>query len=93
MQPGYHNGANAYRGKLGNLLGQAGAHEERRGVVEDGIDAAKLLAQLHHDANDQRRTQRRRANQLHGRYMALGLLGALLGAHLLNVLIHGAGGT
>lgn len=89
----YHNGANAYRGKLGALLSQSGAHEERCGVVEDSIDAAKLLTQLHHNANDQWRTQCGRTDELHGRYMALGLLSALLGAHLLDVLIHRAGGA
>lgn len=89
----YHNGANAYRGKLGALLSQSGAHEERCGVVEDSIDAAKLLTQLHHNADDQWRTQCGRTDELHGRYMALGLLSALLGAHLLDVLIHRAGGA
>lgn len=40
----HHDAANAYGGELCTLQGQAGVHEEGRGVVEDGIDATQLLA-------------------------------------------------
>ena len=83
-----HHRTDAYCGIFGRRFTQSRRDEQIGGVVEDSVDAGQLLRQLHHNGNRQRHAQRRRAQQLKHRYLRLGLLGLLLGAHLLNVVLN-----
>jgi len=83
-----HNHADSNRGELGTLFCQTGRYEQVRRVIEDSVDPGQLLRQLHHDADDEGRPQRRRAQQLRQRECGLGLVRAFLCAHLLDVFLY-----
>lgn len=56
--------------------------------VTYGIDTGELLRQLHDDADDEGRPERRRTYQFHHAYRRFRLLGSFLLTHLLDVLLH-----